>query len=214
MKKIILFIAVFLGLVLPTFAADVMPDTVNLIRTNTLGVYQVSSPIVLYTKPDENSEIKTVIKFSKTALEPVNLVFSDVFVVYKADKELALMAVTDENDDWVEVIYDNVTGKTGWLKKDDPYKFSTWVNFYTMYGKKYGLYILKGAPESVKDIHGSPDETSKIISVINYPIKMNLNVIRGNWALLSILDVDKTPKTGFIRWRSKDGVKFLFPDIK
>lgn len=214
MKKIILFIAVFLGLVLPTFAADVMPDTVNLIRTNTLGVYQVSSPIVLYTKPDENSEIKTVIKFSKTALEPVNLVFSDVFVVYKADKELALMAVTDENDDWVEVIYDNVTGKTGWLKKDDPYKFSTWVNFYTMYGKKYGLYILKGAPESVKDIHGSPDETSKIISVINYPIKMNLNVIRGNWALLSILDVDKTPKTGFIRWRSEDGVKFLFPDIK
>lgn len=214
MRKIILFIAVFLGLVLPTFAADVMPDTVNLIRTNTLGVYQVSSPIVLYTKPDENSEIKTVIKFSKTALEPVNLVFSDVFVVYKADKELALMAVTDENDDWVEVIYDNVTGKTGWLKKDDPYKFSTWVNFYTMYGKKYGLYILKGAPESVKDIHGSPDETSKIISVINYPIKMNLNVIRGNWALLSILDVDKTPKTGFIRWRSEDGVKFLFPDIK
>lgn len=214
MRKIILFIAVFLGLVLPTFAADVMPDTVNLIRTNTLGVYQVSSPIVLYTKPDENSEIKTVIKFSKTALEPVNLVFRDVFVVYKADKELALMAVTDENDDWVEVIYDNVTGKTGWLKKDDPYKFSTWVNFYTMYGKKYGLYILKGAPESVKDIHGSPDETSKIISVINYPIKMNLNVIRGNWALLSILDVDKTPKTGFIRWRSEDGVKFLFPDIK
>lgn len=214
MKKIIVFIAVLLGMALQTFAADVMPDTVNLIRTNTLGVYQVSSPIVLYAEPDEKSEVKTVIKYTKNSLEPLSLVFKDVFVVYKADKDLALMAVTDENEDWVEVIYDNVKGSTGWLKKDDPYKFSTWVNFYTMYGRKYGLYMLKGAPDKVKEIHGSPDETSKIISTINYPIKMNLSVIRGNWALLSILDVDRTPKTGFVRWRSEDGVKYMFPDIK
>ena len=214
MKKIIVLIAIFFGIALQCFAVDVMPDTVNLIRTNTLGVYQVSSPIVLYSQPDEKAPVKTVIKYTKTSLEPVSLVFQNVFVVYKADKDLALMAVTDENEDWVEVIYDNVTGATAWIKKDDPYKFATWVNFYNMYGRKYGMYMLKGAPEKVKNIHGSPDETSKIISTMNYPISMNLSVIRGNWMLLSILDIDKTPKTGFVRWRGEDGVKYLFPAIK
>lgn len=214
MKKIIALIALFFALGLQTLATEVMPDKVSLIRTNTLGVYQVSSPIVLYEKPDDKSEVKTVIKYSANSLEPLSLVFQDVFVVYKPKKELALMAVTDENEDWVEVIYDNVKGSTAWLKKDDPYKFLSWVNFYQAYGKKYGLYMLKGTPEKVKDMHGSPDDLSKIISVMNHPSKMNLSVIRGNWMLLSVLDVDRVPKTGFVRWRSDEGVKYFFPDIK
>ena len=214
MKKIIVLIFVFFAMALQSFAVDVMPDTVSFIRTNTLGVYQVSSPIILYSQPDVNSEIKTVIKYTKDTLEPLNLVFQDVFIVYKGDKGLALMAVTDENEDWVEVIYDNKLGLTGWIKKDDPYKFSTWVNFYNMYGKKYGLYFLNGTPEQIKSLHGSPDETSKPITTVNYPRRINLNVIRGNWMLISVLDVDKTPKTGFVRWRGEDGVKYLFPAIK
>ena len=214
MKKIIVLIFVFFAMALQIFAVDVMPVTVSFIRTNTLGVYQVSSPITLYSQPDVNSEIKTVIKYTKDVLEPVNLVFQDVFIVFKGDKELALMAVTDETEDWVEVIYDNKLGLTGWIKKDDPYKFATWVNFYNMYGKKYGLKFLNGTPEQIKNIHGSPDETSKVITTINYPRNINLSIIRGNWMLVTVLDVDKTPKTGFIRWRGEDGVKYLFPAIR
>lgn len=214
MKKIIVLLMLFFSMAIQAFALDVMPDTVSFIRTNTLGVYQVSSPIKIYSEPDEKSALETVITYSKDKLEPVNLVFQDVFIVYNEDKNLALMAVTDETEDWVEVIYDNKLGTTGWIKKDDPYKFSTWVNFYNMYGKKYGLYILNGTPENIKEIHGSPDESSKVISTINYPRKINLNVIRGNWMLLSVLDVDMTPKTGYVRWRSEDGVKYYFPAIK
>ena len=214
MKKIIVLIFVFFAMALQSFAVDVMPDTVSFIRTNTLGVYQVSSPITLYSQPDVNSEIKTVIKYTKDTLEPLNLVFQDVFIVYKGDKGLALMAVTDENEDWVEVIYDNKLGLTGWIKKDDPYKFLTWVNFYNMYSKKYGLYILNGAPESVLEMHGSPDDTSKVISTINQPQKIILNLIKGNWMLVSVMDIDMTPKTGYIRWRSDEGIKYLFPAIK
>lgn len=214
MKKIIILTVLFFGLALQCFAVDVMPDRVSLIRNNTLGVYQVSSPVKLYEQPDINSPVKEIIEYCPEKLSPVSLAFQDVFVVYKAQKNLALMAVTDETEDWVQVIYDNVKGSTGWIPKDDPYKFSSWVNFYNVYGKKYGLYMLKGTPESIKNIHGSPDDTSKIISIINYPLKMNLNVIRGNWVLLSIMDVDKIPKTGFVRWRSDEGVKYLFPAIK
>ena len=88
------------------------------------------------------------------------------------------------------------------------------MNFYNMYGRKYGLYILKGAPESVKNIKSAPDESSQFIAEMNMPTKIKLNVIRGNWALVSVLDLDRTPKTGYIRWRGDDGIHYLFPDIK
>ena len=49
---------------------------------------------------------------------------------------------------------------------------------------------------------------------MNIPQQIKLVVLRGNWALVSVLDMDKTPKTGYIRWRSDDGVRYFFPVMK
>ena len=57
-------------------------------------------------------------------------------------------------------------------------------------------------------------ESLKTISTMNTPQAIHLNIIKGNWALVSVLDMDKTPKTGYVRWRSDDGVRYFFPDIK
>ena len=214
MKKIFLTLFLLLFTAIPTLAEKVMPDKTDLKNTRTIGVYQVSNEIVLHKDYDENSDVIKTIKWNKNEILPENLTFHDVFVVFIPNKSLALMQVSDETEDWVEVIYNNTTGEKGWLKKDDPYKFATWTNFYNMYGKKYGLYILKGAPECVKNMKSSPDKQSQTVDTMNFPSKINLNVIRGNWALVSILDMDKTSKTGYIKWRSDDGVKYLFPDIK
>mgnify|MGYP000230687296 FL=1 len=86
--------------------------------------------------------------------------------------------------------------------------------FYNMYGRKYGLNLLKEAPAEAKDLHVSTDDKSQIVATINMPQKINLNVIRGNWALVSVMDIDRTPKTGYVRWRSDNGVKYYFPAIK
>lgn len=214
MKKIIISILLFCAVSLSALAEDVMPNVVSLSNTNTYGVYQVGSNIVLRKAPDDKAPIIKVIKIINNTIEPANLTFENVFVVYQGAKNLAYMAVSDENEDWVELIYNNKTGEKGWLKKDDPYKFLTWVNFYNMYSKKYGLYILNGAPDSVLEMHGSPDDTSKVISTINQPQKIILNLIKGNWMLVSVLDRDLTPKTGYIRWRSDEGIKYIFPAIK
>ena len=32
--------------------------------------------------------------------------------------------------------------------------------------------------------------------------------------LVSVFDIDKTPKTGYMRWRSDEGVIYAFPNIK
>lgn len=80
--------------------------------------------------------------------------------------------------------------------------------------KKYGLNLLKEAPPEAKDLHTSTDDKSQIVGTINMPQKINLNVMRGNWALVSVMDIDRTPKTGYVRWRSDNGVKYYFPAIK
>lgn len=213
MKKIIFTLSLFLIFCSAAFGANVIPDTVCLSNTNTFGVYQVDHVIVLHSEPDENSEIIQKIVWNSENVIPQNLAKKDMFVLYLEKNDFALMTVTDETEDWVEVIYNNSTGERGWIKKDDPFKFNTWVNFYSMYGRKYGLKILKGAPDTTKFLYGSIEQT-KAISEINRPELINLNLIRGNWMLVTVVDADRTPKTGYIRWRSDDGIKYLFPDVK
>ncbi len=214
MKKFLCTILCSLILTAGVYASNVMPDSVITEGTNTFGVYQVGHSIIIYSEPDETSQIKQKIVWDSENVIPQNLALADLFTVYIEDKDFALMAVTDETEDWVEVIYNNKTGERGWIRKDDPYKFNTWVNFYSMYGRKYGLEILKGAPQNVSNLYGSTDNPDKAISHINRPELINLNLIRGNWMLVTVVDADKTPKTGYIRWRSDDGVKYLFPNIK
>lgn len=214
MKKIILSLSLILALACNANAASVVPDRVMTDYPNTYGIYQVDHQIIVYSEPDEKSEIKQKIVWTKDTVIPQNLTKADLFVVYLENNDFGLMSVTDETEDWVEVIYNNETGDKGWIKKDDPYKFNTWVNFYSMYGKKYGLKILKGAPESINHMYGSPEDDARAICAVTQPEYINLNIIKGNWMLVTVIDADRTPKTGYMRWRSDTGIKYMFPNLK
>lgn len=213
-KIFIALISLMLTASTPVIASDVMPYYSKNLHTRTYGFYQVGKFITLHEEPDENSKIVKTISWTKEKLMPENLTYDDVFSVFIESKELALMAVEDETEDWVKLIYDNKTNQSGWFKKDDPYKFMTWLNLYNAYGKKYGLKILKDTPDEMLVLRAKTEDNSQIVARINHPQFIKLNVIRGNWALVSVVDIDKTPKTGYIRWRSDDGIKYLFPDIK
>lgn len=214
MKKFLLILAILLLMPVKGFCENVVPQYVSIEHTNTLGLYQAPSEIVLYKEPSEASTIIHSISWIGDKIFPESIKARELFVVFIPNKNLGLLAVTDETENWVEVIYNNATGDKGWIKKEDPYRFSTWVMFYNMYGKKYGLNLLKEAPPEAKDLHTSTDEKSQIVGTINMPQKINLNVMRGNWALVSVMDIDRTPKTGYVRWRSDNGVKYYFPAIK
>ena len=214
MKKILTFVLFFMITCISVFAFDIIQTRPSLNQTTSFGLYQVGNDVTVYEKPDENSNILYRIRWNKEEFFPEDINYDKFFVVYISSKDLALVNVMDYEDEWLEIVYNNQTNKTGWIKMDDPYKFMTWVNFYNAYGKKYGLVQLKGAPDLVNDIKASPDEKSKTLAVINHAQKINLNVIKGNWALVSVMDLDKTPKTGYIRWRSDDGVRYYFPAMK
>ncbi len=214
MKKIlILFVFLIYG-ALSVCAKDILPSAPILNTVKTVGVYQVGDDVTIYKEPDETSMVLYRVRWDKDDFFPETIGAQNFFSIFISKKDLALVNVTDVMEEWVEIVYDNSTGKTGWIKKDDPYKFMTWINFYNTYGKKYGLLMLKGTPESYKNIKSSPEDTAQNISVMNIPQQIKLVVIRGNWALVSVLDMDKTPKTGYIRWRSDDGVRYFFPVMK
>lgn len=215
MKKLLLILAIMLLMPYNAFSANLVPKCVSIEQTNTLGVYQVPNEIVLYSEPSEASNIIHSISWIGKQIFPETVKAQDLFLVYLPDKNLGMLAVSDDTDDWVEVIYNNSTGAKGWIKKDDPYRFMSWVMFYNMYGKKYGLNILKEVPETAKDLHASTNDKSQIVGTIKVPPqKINVTAIMGNWALVSVFDIDRVPKTGYIRWRSDNGVKYFFPAIK
>lgn len=219
MKKIILLFLFLttLGFCFGTpkvYAKDIIPVRPSLTTVNTIGLYQVGNDVTIYKEPNEESQILYRVRWNNNEFFPETIGAENFFIVCLEKKQLALVGVVDFTDDWIEIVYNNSTGQTGWIKKDDPYKFMTWINFYNSYGKKYGLRLLKSAPETCKDMKASPEDLAQTVSTMNMPQKINLSVIRGNWALVSVMDLDKMPKTGYVRWRSDDGVRYFFPALR
>lgn len=208
MKKILLILLMFFAL--PVFA-DTMPYYVESIPKNSIGLYQTGDELSIYTHPDSNSGLIKKMAFD---YKPENMPDS-VFAVLLNEQRLGYLYVTDIGDEgWVEVIYNKKTGTKGWVVAQDSMQFLPYRNFYNLYGKKYGLRILKNTPSDLEVLRAKSEDLSQIVSKFNYVKKINLTVIRGNWALVSVFDLDNTPKTGYLKWRETDGTIYAFPNVK
>ncbi len=208
MKKLLLIICMMF--ILPVFA-DVMPFYVNSIPKDAIGMYQTGENITIYSEPEANSKTIKNVEFSyKPETMP-----DGMFAVLLNEKKLGFLYVSDIGDDgWVEVIYDRHTGARGWVLTEDKFQFLPWLSFYNMYGRKYGLRLFKDTPDEIEVLRAKSEETSQNVDKLNYVKQIKLTAIRGNWALVSVFDIDKTPKTGYLRWRSDEGVIYAFPNIK
>jgi hypothetical protein len=74
--------------------------------------------------------------------------------------------------------------------------------------------MLKDTPDEVEVLRAKSEDLSQCIGKMNYVKQIKVTAIRGNWALVSVYDLDKLPKTGFLKWRSSDGDIYAFPNIK
>lgn len=208
MKKFLIILAMMLTL--PVFA-DTMPFYVGSIPEGVIGMYQTDKELTLYSHPEANSQVIKKMDFS---YNPETMPDS-VFAVLINDKKLGFLYVSDiDEDGWVQVIYDKQTSAKGWVQTVDRMQFLPWLNFYNLYGRKYGLRLMKDAPDDTKVLRAKAEDLSQNVSKLNYIKQIKLTTIRGNWALVSVFDLDKTPKTGYLRWRSNDGVIYAFPNIK
>lgn len=208
MKKFLLIICMMF--MLPVFA-DVLPFFVNSIPKDAIGMYQTGENITILSEPEANSKTIKTFDFSyKPETMP-----DGMFAVLLNEKKLGFLYVSDIGDDgWVEVIYDKHTGARGWVLTEDRFQFLPWLTFYNMYGRKYGLRLFKDTPDEIEVLHAKSEDLSQNIGKLNFVKQIKLTAIRGNWALVSVFDIDKTPKTGYLRWRSNEGVIYAFPNIK
>ena len=208
MKKFLIILCLFL--MMPVWA-DTMPFYMNSIPKNAIGMYQTGENITLYSHPEVNSAVIKKLDFS---YNPETMP-DNVFAVLLNEKKLGFLYVSDIGDDgWVEVIYDKITGAKGWVQTEDRFQFLPWLSFYNMYGRKYGLRILKDAPDEIETLHAKSEDLSQNVATLRFVKQIKLTVIRGNWALVSVVDIDKTPKTGYTKWRGTDGTIYAFPNIK
>ena len=208
MKKFLIILCLFF--MMPVLA-DTMPFYMNSIPKNAIGMYQTGENITLYSHPEANSAVIKKLDFSYAP----NTMPDNVFAVLLNEKKLGFLYVSDIGDDgWVEVIYDKITGAKGWVQTEDRFQFLPWLSFYNMYGRKYGLRILKDAPNEIETLHAKSEDLSQNVATLRFVKQIKLTVIRGNWALVSVVDIDKTPKTGYMKWRGTDGTIYAFPNIK
>ncbi len=206
-KLLIIFCMLF---VLPVFA-DTQPYYMNNIPKTALGLYQTGEAVTIYSEPDVNSKVIRTIDFS---YNPETMP-DGIFAFLINEKKLGFLYVSDIGDDnWIEIIYDKNKGLKGWVQTEDRFQFLPWISFYNMYGRKYGLRMLKDTPDEVEVLRAKSEDLSQCIGKMNYVKQIKVTAIRGNWALVSVYDLDKMPKTGFIKWRSSEGDIYAFPNIK
>lgn len=207
MKKKILTLLMILITAL-SVNADYMPYYSDAIPNDALGLYQTLNEVRIYDSPSSNAKEKMYLKWNYNDMP------EGIFAAFVPEKKLSFLYVTDVDEGWVEVIYDKGKNLRGWVKLNDPFMFSSWLTFYNMYGRKYGLKLMKDLPSDYKVLKSAPEDNAQVVSRINYPTKINLTALRGNWALVSVMDMDRTPKTGYLKWRSSMGEIYAFPEIK
>jgi hypothetical protein len=208
MKKFLIILSMLLAL---PVMADTAPFYVNSIPKGMLGLYQTDKNLTLYSYPDANSDVVKKFEFS---YDPETMP-DGVFATLINEKKLGFMYVSDIGDEgWVQLVYDKRTGAKGWVMVADRMQFLPWLNFYNLYGRKYGLRFMKDVPTDLKVLRAKSEDNSQTVSKLNYIKQIKLTVMRGNWALVSVSDLDKVPKTGYLRWRGDDGTIYAFPDIK
>ena len=211
MKKLLLSLLFALLTVIPVYA-DIVPVRVTDVPVGVLGVYQPTNVLKVFEKPDSKSNVLFQKKWSYVTVSETDYAYN-LFAVLKDKKDLSFVYATDMDEDYVKVVYDKSKNLQGWAYKEDEFQFLPWITFYNMYGRKYGLKILKDAPDFVYDVHSRSDNDSQVIGKITRPKEIRLTAVQGNWVLVTVLNLGDKVSTGFVRWRGDNGEIYLFPNI-
>ncbi len=216
MKKIsiIFFISAFLFNVA---FADVLPYYINSLRRYGIGYTSVTSPTVMRQTPSNDGKILESLNFDYTTGETscienkTRCSQDEIFAAFSQSKKIALLTTIDETEGWSMVCFNQSQNPVcGWVKEDAKNKFYNWSDFFNIYGKKYGLYLFKDLQKTDKILYAAPVKQSNTTGSIELPKMISPWLIRGNWLLVKVHDLNNQVKTGWINFRGNDGKLKLF----
>jgi len=212
-KMILIFIAMFI-LAIPCFAIDYVPKYNDAIKNYGIGLYFGDGVAVVYSEPNDKSEIVAKLTWDTEEVKINDKIISpkNVFAVFLPDNAISAFIALDEQDnEYTKIVYDNVNGLSGWIKNAPDAKVFYWRQLFYSYGKTKGLYIFANIIKDQRILRLAPDVESEVSYMFIYPKHIRLQLIKGNWALLKIVDYDNEQKVGWYQWRNSDGTLNMFP---
>ncbi len=232
MKRIfslILFVFTLLLCPMQSVKADFTPSYTNFTPSYTnsinhfgIGAARVTNFVEIYEKPDLNSKAVYRIYWNNTgnfitSNKKGSTKPSDIFLLYQPAENQVFLSVEDEDEEWLNVCYNQKKQLFGWLKKENGKngaKFYSYKDLFFEYGKKYGLYTFRNLPETKKSLHSSPNTDSSVVDKFDYPKFISPWLIQGNWMLAKVVTMDNKTKTGWFNWRAPDGTLYGFVNVK
>lgn len=218
MKKILSLLIILLISSSAAFA-DKIPASSKSIRHYGIGVLKIDEDFCIYEKPDENS--KTIKKFvlptekNKSAIVQDSKKSVNPFIVSVPSKNEFFATIYEYPEkNWVQIYYNQNGKDTGWVKMPNKSNFLTWKEFVFKYGKKNGINLMKDVSNKEFKLYSQDSEDSQVVDEFTYPEYIALRMIRGNWALITVVDTGTVYKTGWFRWRTDDGKLRVFPKMK
>ncbi|MDD3236566.1 MAG: hypothetical protein PHV37_00535 [Candidatus Gastranaerophilales bacterium] len=214
MKRFLLILSVLLLTTLSSMA-DIVPVYTTSIAHYGIGVLNMPDSFSIYEEPYETSRILKTVNYELVQNSNIivdSMGIEDTLIVYAPMKKIALVAVDSNTENgWFEIFYDQKSGATGWVRQNDLSNFKPWKDVFNSWGKANGIYMFRDVTDEKKRMYSSDDTASQILEQVIKPNGMNFTVIRGNWMLARTVDVGKTNKIGWMRWREDDGTLLMFP---
>lgn len=214
MKKLILFLTVFVLSAICVFA-DTVPTTTTSIKHYGIGVFKIENDFSVYSEPNEKSKVirkcvlPTAQKSAIVRTSQKSLIMP--YIISIPSKHLFFATVVDyPSENWIH-IYNQTSNVTGWVKYSDKSAFMTWKEFFYKYGKKNGLVQMRDVHSN--KLYSQDDEHSQIVDKYTYPEYIAMRFVRGNWMLVTVIDSGNVYKTGWLRWRTDDGQLRVFPRL-
>lgn len=219
MKKLfLLFILLLFSLILPV-RADINPLSTRNIKYYGIGVLNMPKSYTVYQYPMWDAKVLREVNYDnirKSAIVNSVDMRKISYIAYVPSNDVALLSVElNPGNKWYCVYLNQETGETGWVYNEDDSAFMTYRNLFYKYGKRYGLKLYSDLPKEEKVLYSAEDKSSKIVDELTYPRYINFTVIRGNWMLASVTDLDSNQaKVGWFNWRNDDGTLNMFPNFK
>ena len=216
MKKVIFILFILLFSSIST-KADVMPFYTDSISYTGIGVVNFGEYNTIYEKPSLESGVIATVSYeiNGVVLNHKWYQINRIFVAFSPRARLAYAIVVDEDgSDWYKICYDQINGKTGWIKVDDRKEFFTWKDFFDYYGRKRGIYAFRNIPTQYKRLYSGPDDDSQVLQSFDYARHIYLKKVMGNWVLVTLEDLQNKTKIGWLKWRTTDGKLYYFPSIQ
>jgi hypothetical protein len=212
----------------PTAMASYVPTQKAAILHPGQGVWYAPWQFVVYQQPDLNSPKLAEVLWGSShtsltdTLHNIPIQANQCMIAFYPEHQLGLLTVVgDAEPNWLEVIWDQKTGQTGWVQGSLQWQagtlptvgtYQTWTEFMLTHAKPAGFKWFVGVPDSIKQLHTQADDYAKVIPSF-YLQKLKVLHFRGNWMLVQGLDLERNTPIGWMRWREENGELLVFPQL-